>query len=368
MESPAGAETVINGRRYTYFCGCGYLGLQNHPEVIEAGARALEQYGLSTATSLGGYGNHPLYEELEKQACTFFNCERLLYFATGYLGASILVQADLHSSDHFFIDDSAHFSLWDAAALSNRPITPFSHCNPSSLENNLKNNLYPGERPILLTDGLFPISGEIAPLADYLDLIRRQHGRIIIDDAHAVGVLGENGRSSLEHFQITDSICQSTGTFNKALGGFGGFIYGDAGTMNHIEKNSRILIGSSPPPLPAAASSAKALQVIREHPEFLKQLRINIQQAGKGFRSLGWNIEPGPSPIFCLSSSNRINLLSLRDELFKQGIAVEYVNNYTSAPAGGALRIALFASHNSFMIDKLISAMSKFMNNEFLNK
>lgn len=361
MQSPAGAVTTINGRSYDYFCGCGYLGLQNHPEVIQTAAEALMRYGLSTATSRGGYGEHPVYDELEKQANAYFNTERLLYFASGYMGASILVQTDLHPQDHFFLDDAAHFSLWDAAAMSNRPVTPFRHCDPAALAVCLRAELQAGERPILLTDGLFPISGELAPLPEYLELLRPLNGRMIVDDAHAVGSLGENGRGTLEHFGIHDDACRSTGTFNKALGGFGGFICGEAKWINRIEKNSRICIGSSPPPLPAAAASAKALQVIRATPGLLPMLRANIQQARNCLRSLGWELPDSPSPILCLPGRDGVNLLKIRSALFEQGIAIEYINNYPSAPAGGALRIAIFATHTEAQIAHLIEAIRQLL-------
>jgi glycine C-acetyltransferase/8-amino-7-oxononanoate synthase len=361
MESPAGAVTVIGGQRYDYFCGCGYLGLQGEPRVTAAAADALVRYGLSTATSRGGYGEHPVYTKLETQACGYFGCERVLYYASGYMGASILVQANLHAGDHFFLDDAAHFSLWDAAALSNCPQTPFHHLSPEALAKALREELQPGERPILLTDGLFPISGEIAPLPDYLALLHPLHGELIVDDAHAVGVLGAGGRGTLEHFSINDPDCQAVGTFNKAMGGFGGFLGGSRVRLNRIEQNSRILIGSSPPPLPAAAASAKALEVLRESPQLLAQLRANIEHARMGLAALGWELPDSPSPILCLDARSGINLIKLRDGLFKNGVAVEYITNYPSTPPGGALRIALFATHTPHQIDHLLHTMKELL-------
>ena len=350
---------MIDGRAVDYFSGCGYLGLQNHPAVIQAAVEALQKYGLSTATSRGGYGEHPVYDELEKQTCTYFAAEKMIYFASCYMGASILTQSDTHPQDHYFIDSCAHFSLWDAAAITNRPVTPFHHCNPAALAACLKNELQPGERPILLTDGLFPISGEIVPLPAYLEQIECLHGQLIVDDAHAVGVLGANGRGTMEHFAIRSDACHVTGTFNKALGGFGGFLYGNARWVDQVEQNSRICIGSSPPPLPAAAASAKALQIVRATPSMLQTLHANVNRAQTGLRSLGWNLPDSPSPILCLAGRDGINLLKIRSELFKQGIAIEYINNYPSAPAGGALRIAIFSTHTGDQIDRMIQAVAK---------
>lgn len=359
MQGPASAVTVINGRAYDYFCGCGYLGLQNHPAVLAAAAEALAQYGLSTATSRGGYGEHPVYEELEEQARLTLGCERLLYFASGYMGAAILVQSDLHAGDHFFLDESAHFSLWDAAAMSNHAVSTFKHLDANSLADCLKAELQPSERPLLLTDGLFPISGEIAPLPNYLETLHKYHGKLIVDDAHALGVLGAHGRGSLEHFGLSGADCLSTATFNKALGGFGGCIAGSKGLINSLEQNSRIFIGSSPPPLPAAAASARALQVLREKPNLLASLQRNVDQLRAGLREIGWEVEESPSPVICLQGSGKMNLLRVRDRLFEQGIAVEYVTSYPSAPAGGGLRLAVFATHSMEQIERLLDVLKK---------
>lgn len=358
LQGPVGATTLIDGKICDYFGGCGYLGLQSQPQVLQAAADAVLQYGVSTATSRGGLGENPVYDELERQACGFFDCEKVLYFASGYMGAAILIQAEPHPHDHYFIDADAHFSLWDAAAASNRVITPYLHCNPSGLEVALARELQPGERPVLLTDGLFPISGEIAPLPAYLESIRSLHGRMIVDDAHAAGVLGAHGRGSLEHFGIEDDTCRVSATFNKALGGFGGVIYGRESILENIERNSRVLAGSSPPPLPAAAASAKALQVLMQEPQRLEQLRTNVRQARAGLIALGWDLPlESPSPILCLPGRAGVNLFDLRDRLFASRIAVEFVNSYPSAPPAGALRLAIFATHTQAQIERLLAAI-----------
>ena len=124
MESIVAARTTFNGREYDYFSGTGYLGLQSHPAVLNAAQEALQRFGLTTATSRGGYGEHPLYDELERQACAYFGAEKMLYFASGYMGISVLTQTLDNPNDHIFIDSSSHFSLWDAAQATNHPITP----------------------------------------------------------------------------------------------------------------------------------------------------------------------------------------------------------------------------------------------------
>ena len=165
MESISGARTIFNGREMDYFAGSGYLGLQSHPSVLLAAQEALIRYGFSTATSRGGFGEHPVYDKLENEACAFFRAEKIIYFASGYFGISILTQSTGNRFDHIFIDSSAHFSLWDAAYATNMPITPFHHLQPQSLKEKLHKELHRQERPLVLSDGVFPVSGEIAPLS-----------------------------------------------------------------------------------------------------------------------------------------------------------------------------------------------------------
>jgi 8-amino-7-oxononanoate synthase len=361
MESPTGARIIINGRSMDYFAGTGYLGLQNHPMVVQAAQEAMVAYGFSTATSRGGYGEHPVYDEMEKEACAYFGAEKVLYFASGYLGISILTQSTSNRFDHVFIDSSAHYSIWDAAYITNLPITPFHHMRSQSLAEKLHSELHPQERPLVLSDGIFPVSGEIAPIPDYLELVKPFQGLVYIDDAHAVGVLGKNGGGTPEYFDIRDASCRSSATLAKALGGFGGVIWGTEEWVNGIDRASRICIGASPPPLVVAAASARALAVARTTPELRYQLINNVKLARNGLRSLGWDLTDTPVPILCLGARQGISLELIKEKLFEQGIAVELVRSYTSTPAGGGLRIAIFSTHSNEQIERLIDAISHFV-------
>jgi len=361
MESPVGARTVINGIEVDYFAGCGYLGLQSHPQVLKAAWEAINQFGISTATSRGGYGENVIYDDLENEARVYFGAEEILYFASGYLGMAILTQASGKAHDHYFIDSEAHFNLWDAASASNHAITVFHHLQAESLEETINKDLEVGERTIVLSDGVFPISGEIAPLPDYLDVVKSYRGLVYVDDAHAAGVLGKNGRGSAEYFDIQDDHCRTTATLSKALGGWGGVIWGDAGWIEGLDRGSRVMEGASPPPLVMAAASAKALQIAHNHPELRRQLWLNVAQVRAGLRVLGWEMEDTPVPIICLRSNERINLSRLQTRLFEKGLAVEYVRHYSSTPPGGAIRIAIFATHSQEQIDRLLEEIGKFV-------
>ena len=357
LESPIGARVIINGREMDYFSGTGYLGLQSHPAVLQAARDCMLQYGYLTATSRGGYGEHPVYGLLEKEICAYFNSEKSLLLPSGYMGMSILTQVEGTSVDHLFIDSKAHYSVWDAVTFSHKPVTPFHHLIPESLQKKIKEELLPGEIPVVISDAVFPVSGEIAPLPEYLTILQPYDGRIYLDDAHGMGVLGPHGRGILDHFGIETGICQVSGTLSKALGGYGGIITGESEWIDRLEKNSGLCAGASPPPIVTAAASAKALSIARETPRLRENLWANVKQARAGFNSLGWDMEDTPVPILCLPQHRKHNLERLREQLFEKGISVTHVRSYTSTPPGGALRIAVFATHTAEQIDRLLTSV-----------
>jgi len=361
MQSPVGARITLDGRSYDYFAGTGYLGLQSHPEVLQAAQDTLQRYGLATATSRGGFGEHPVYDELEREACAFFGAEKVLYFPTGYLGMSVLCQGTGSRFDHIFIDSSAHFSLWDAAQATNQPITPFHHRQVEHLAECLRQELRPNQRPLVMSDGVFPVSGEIAPLPGYLELVRPYGGLVYLDDAHAVGVLGPNGRGTPEYYGVQEECCRASGTLAKALGGYGGLVWGEASWVTEIERYSRIFAGASPPPLVVAAASARALALARSTPLLRQRLWANVARARRGLCALGWELEDTPVPILCLPRRDGISLERIKEGLLQQGIAVPLVRSYTSTPPGGALRIAIFATHTSEQIERLVAELGRLM-------
>ena len=168
IETSVGPRAVIDGHERDSFAGCSYLGLQNHPALIAAAADTLQRYGLGTATSRGGYGEHPVYVTLETATARYFGTEAALYYVTAYLGNTILLQGLRGEYDRIFMDDASHFSVRDGVQIAGLPVTPFRHLDPDDLAAQLRGQLRPGERPLVISDGVFPISGEIAPVPDYL--------------------------------------------------------------------------------------------------------------------------------------------------------------------------------------------------------
>lgn len=366
MQSPLGPRVVIGGRERDYFSGTGYLGLHNHPQVLQAAVETMQRYGMATGTSRGGYGEHALYDALEKEARAYFNAEQVLYYPSGYMSGVILTQGLRERCDRVFIDDWAHYSLWDGARAAGKPITPFRHRDAQALASALSQDLRPGERPLVLSDGVFPISGEIAPVPEYLQVLDvYEGGWLALDDAHATGVLGAYGRGTLDHFGIQPPGERGTAvlaghTLSKAIGGFGGLLPGPQPLIKELERNSRVYVGASPPPLPVAAASCRALALAGEG-SLRSRLLENVARARSGIRMLGWALDDTPVPILCLGARPGVDLGRLKNELFERGICVAHVTGYSSTPPGGALRIAVFATHTSEQIDRLIQTIGSLL-------
>lgn len=371
MQSPVGPRVVINGRERDYFAGTSYLGLQSHPQLIAAAVEALQRYGLGTATSRGGYGEHPVYEAVEEAAARYFGTERALYFVSGYLGNTVLVQGLRERYQRIFMDDAAHFSVRDGVRTGDAPIHLFRHLDAESLAEQLGEHLRPGERPLVISDGVFPVSGEIAPVPAYADVLARYDGAILcLDDAHATGVLGAHGHGTVEYWETQglggfqkppDLDIHTAHTLSKALGCHGGLIPGSDALISELRAKAQAFGAASASPLPVAAAAAQALELVRGNPSLRERLWANVARARAGLRRLGWDLADTPVPIICLAARNGLDLARMQAELFERDICVAHVTRYSSTPPGGALRVAVFATHTVEQVERLIAEMERLL-------
>jgi len=361
MQSPLGPRVTIDGRERDYFSGTGYLGLQNHPKVLQAAIDTLLRSGQATGTSRGGYGEHAVYDALEAEARLYFSAERVLYYPSGYMSAIFLAQGLRESYERIFIDDLAHYSLWDGARTAGKPIIPFAHRDPAALEAALRSELKAGERPLVFSDGVFPISGEICPVPEYGQVLEKYEGAwLCLDDAHATGVLGAHGRGTLDHFGLEGPGRMAGHTLSKAIGGYGGLIAGPAAVIAVMVHSCKVYVGASPPPLPVAAAAYQALALARDG-SLRQQLWLNVARARSGLRRLGWPLEDSPVPILCLGARPGADLGRIKEELFARAICVAHVTGYSSTPPGGALRVAIFANHTTEQIDRLVDTLASLL-------
>ena len=353
MQSPPAAKTWIDGVEFDYFCGTGYFALHGHSDLIAASCAATQQYGIGAGTSRTGLTDHPVFLDLEAKAAEFFETEAAHYYVSGYLGNTLLLKGLAPDYDVIFVDSEAHYSVRDGVAVVGKPSVSFAHGDPDALQHALEKTLKPGQRPLLITDGIFPTSGKLAPLPDYHQILSNYDDALMcVDDAHAMGVLGEKGQGTLEYWGIQGEGRYSSGTLSKAFDGHGGIIAGNQKLIDRV-----ISKGASPVPLGAAAASAKALDIVMQQPQMRKQLWDNAVYAKNAFRSLGFtDIPDTPVPIICLSGEG-IDLETIQQKLFSKGIAVLYVpgGSYTSAPVQGAIRVAIFSTHTRAQIDRLVA-------------
>ena len=382
MQSPPGAETVIDGRRYLYFSGTGYLGLQGHPEVIRAACRATEQYGIGSATSRAGYGDTPPLVEAERQAARLFGAETAFYFMSGYVGNDILARAIEGEVDAVFVDECSHYCVQEAASRLAKPLNRFRHADPGDLAEKLRNQTPPGARPLVMSDGVFAALGTIAPVGEYCEILREYPGSsLVIDDAHGLGVLGQNGRGTLEHAGLfergvnvdlpereaepapfSDSprlfLC---GTLSKALGGYGGIIPGARRTIERMRSASHYFAGASPVPVPVAAATARALELVIDQPELRTRLWENVRAVRSGLREMGVEVADTPAPIISLTLGTAENMERIHGELAARGILIPYKRTYSGLGPEGALRLAVFATHTEAMIARLVDELRRLL-------
>lgn len=361
MEEAPGAFVSIDGKEYSYFGGTGYYELHKHPDVIHAAIEATKKYGITSSSSRNSFGTTKLLLEIEKKAAAFFNTESALYLPSGFLIGLPVIQSFLNKDkfDIVFIDEISHYCNQYAVHIAGKQIITFTHLNSNDLENKIaeysKNNL----KPLIITDGIFPVYGKIAPLNKYLELAEKYNGIVWVDDAHSIGVLGENGRGTCEHFNICSDRVYFGGTLSKAFGGFGGIIPGSNEFINDMRKG-QLANGSTPPPAAAAAASLMGIRLIKSNPELRIRLKENVKRLKTGLKNLRIEVEETTVPIAAWTMKNKSDMISIRKELMKKNILIQHLN-YIGAEEDGALRIVVFSTHSAEQIDNLLSELKAIM-------
>jgi 8-amino-7-oxononanoate synthase len=369
MESAPGPETVLDGVRYLYFAGTSYLGLAGHPEVIEAGCAALRKYGVHSATTRARFGSTPPVLEVERRAAEYFGTEDAFYFASGYVANHILVSALASRADAICLEASAHYSVQEAARLANLPIKPFRGGDAEDLARASAGI----DRVLVLADAVGPATGRLTPVAAYLDALRSAgRATVLLDDAHGVGVLGENGRGLLDELGLWTGVNGQgraegnvelcvVGTLAKALGGFGGVIPGSRAFVGAARGASHYFDGASAPASAVAGASAKALELVMQHPELRRRLRGNVLRLRAGLRELGVAVPEGTSAHVGVSIGTGEQMCAIEQELKRRGIIVPYLASYSGSAPQGVLRMAVFANHSEAQIDRLLAALREIL-------
>lgn len=355
VRGPVTARMTIDDREYVNFFGAGYLALSAVPEIREAVLHAFQE-GAPFAQHLpAAHGAiDPIFDQVERAGAAACNAEACLYFASGYMIGAVGLASLEQQYDLILVDESAHYSLIDAAKLSGRPYYVFAHCDPGSLGEGLKRHVRPKERPLVITDGAFATTGRIPPLADYAALLADFDGRLFIDESHAFGVVGESGRGAAQYCGV-ENVTSIGATLSKAFCAHGALVCSSPGTIAGLRAKPPIGAANAGSPLSAVAATA-SLRYVSNHPELRVQLRATTDYLRNRLRGIGLTIIDSPASIVSFKWGSRMDMVALQHRAFERGIYIHH-SNYVGAGPEGVIRCAVFRDHSREDIDALVDAL-----------
>ncbi len=357
IESPQDAEVVINGRRLIMIGSNNYLGLTNHPRVKEAAIKAIEKFGSGCAGSRFLNGNLEIHEELERKLARFFRKEAAVVFATGYQTNLGTISALVGRNDVAIIDKYDHASIIDGCRLSFGQVKKFRHNDMKDLERVLEE--IKGKGKLIIVDGIFSMEGDITDLPSIVKLAKTYDARVMVDDAHAVGVLGEGGRGTAEHFALEDRVDLIMGTYSKSLAAIGGFVAGSKEVIHFIKHVGRSMIFSASLPPALVASVSTALDIIEEQPQLRTQLWKNTHKMLKSYKELGYDTGTSETPIVPIIIKDSMKVYEMCKLLFENGVFVNAVVSPAVPPGRELLRTSYMATHTGDQLDKVLGAFEK---------
>lgn len=357
LDRNEGTEVVYQGKRIIMCGSNNYLGLTTHPKVREAAIEAIRKYGTSCTGSRFLNGNMTIIEELEEQLADWVGMDDALVFSTGMQVNLGTISSLVGRGDFVILDKEDHASIVDGAFLSGGKIERFRHNDIEHLERVLK-SLPENAGKLLVVDGLFSMEGDIAPLPEIIPLCERYGVRLMVDDAHAMGVLG-GGRGTAAHFGLTDKVDLIMSTFSKSFASIGGFVAGNFDVIDYIKHHARSLIFSASIPPANTATVLAALQVMREEPQMFADLEANGDFMREGFKNLGFDTGHSVTPIIpIIIGDNELTFKMWRD-LFEAGVFVNPVISPATAPGRQLLRTSYMATHQKSQLEKVLEIFEK---------
>ncbi len=357
LDRSEGTEVVFEGRRIIMCGSNNYLGLTMHPKVRDAAKNAIDLYGTSCTGSRFLNGNMTIIEDLERQLAEWVGKEAALVFSTGMQVNLGTISALIGKEDVVILDKEDHASIVDGARLSMGKIERFRHNDVGHLERVLKS--LPDEvGKLLVVDGLFSMEGDIAPLSEIIPLCEKYGVRLMVDDAHAMGVLGQ-GRGTAAHFGVTDQVDLIMSTFSKSFASIGGFVAGDFSVIDYIKHYARSLIFSASIPPANTATALAALQVMREEPQMFAALKANGDFMREGFTSLGFDIGHSVTPIIPIIIGDNDRTFKMWRDLFDAGVFVNPVIAPATAPGRQLLRTSYMATHTRPQLERVLETFAK---------
>jgi 8-amino-7-oxononanoate synthase len=358
LSDTEGTEVTIDGRRLIMIGSNNYLGLTTHPKVRQAAVEALKEYGTSCTGSRFLNGTLRLHKELEEALADFVGKEAALVFSTGYQVNLGTISSLVGRSDQVITDKEDHASIVDGCLLSRGKMLRFRHNDMDDLERVLK-KADPDRGKLVAVDGIFSMGGDIAPLTEIVPLCKQYGARLMVDDAHSVGVLGRNGRGTADHFGLTDDVDLIMGTFSKSFASLGGFLAGEEQVIHYVQHNARSLIFSASMPASSVAACLAALEVMKAEPERPRRLKAIADRMREGFQALGYNTGNSETPIIPIVIGDDMPTFKLWRALYDAGVYTNAVIPPAVPPNHSLLRTSYMATHTDEQMDRVLELFER---------
>ncbi len=343
VEGPQGPQVVLDGRPVLLLCSNNYLGLADHPRLRRAAADAALSLGTSAGASRLISGSMSIHADLESSLADFKQTEAALLFGSGYLANTGAIAALAGRGEVVFSDELNHASIIDGCRLAGAETFVYRHRDTEHLEWGLREAS--GRGALIVTDGVFSMDGDIAPLPELADLARRHGCRLLVDEAHATGCIGPGGRGSVAAAGVTDEVDVIVGTLGKALGGYGAYVCGSRELVDFLVNSARPFIFSTAPPPATVAAARAALELLADRPERVERLRANAAALREGLRSEGLEPIGSETQIVPLVIGEADDAMALCERLLAEGVFAQAIRPPTVAPGTCRLRLTTMATH-----------------------
>jgi 8-amino-7-oxononanoate synthase len=353
FEASEGAEVVYKGRRIIMCGSNNYLGLTTHPKVKEAALDATRKYGTSCTGSRFLNGTLEMHEQLELELAVFVGKPRALIFSTGMQTNLGTVSALVGRDDVVILDKEDHASIVDGARLGYGKLERYRHNDMEHLERVLK-SIPDSAGKLIAVDGVFSMEGDLAPVPELVKLCQKYDARLMIDDAHGIGVTGE-GHGTAWHYGLVKEVDLVMSTFSKSFASLGGFIAGDTDVIDFIKHTARALIFSASPTPASTAAALAALKIMREEPELVTQVNKNADKMRDGFKRMGFDTGTSCTPIVPLLVGDNVKTFTAWKALFEAGVFVNPVISPAVAPGRQLLRTSYMATHTDEQLDRVLA-------------
>ncbi len=359
LSSPQGAWLVVDGKRVLNFCSNNYLGLANHPRMLKAAREAMEKYGVGPAAVRTIAGTTELHVELERRLAAFKGVESAITFQSGFTANLGTLPAMVGKDDAIISDELNHASIIDGSRLSGAQIIRYAHCDPQDLKRVLDENRSKFPRLLVVTDGVFSMDGDIAPLDQIYQVVQQYEAVLMVDDAHGEGVLGRGGRGIVDHFDLHGKVDIEIGTLSKAFGVVGGVVAGNPLVVEWLHQRGRPFLFSSAMTIPDTAACLAAVDLLEESTELVDKLWANARYFKDEMKTMGFDTGKSTTPITPVMLGEAPLAQQFSRELFENGVFGMAIG-FPTVPRGKArIRVMISAAHAKEDLDQGLAVFRK---------